>query len=64
MFTLSPCEYIKWLTGIKGMDEEAAKVYIEKLYLKQTGKYIRMFLIPYKNSMIWDYELVDSNNKN
>jgi hypothetical protein len=55
----SPVEYMQWLTGIYGMAENDAKNRVEKLYLRQTGMKITLYLRPYKNEMVWDYEYAE-----
>lgn len=56
MITLTPPQYIEWLIGIKGMLEHDAVKHVEALYLKQTGKRIKMFQRLWKDSLVWDYE--------
>jgi hypothetical protein len=56
MIDFSPVEYMQWLTGIYGMTENDAKERVEKLYLKQTGMKITLYLTTRKNEMVWDYE--------
>lgn len=55
MFNMTPTEYVQWLIGVNGLSEDEAKTRVEKLYLRQTGKAIKLFLRPYKNEMVWDY---------
>lgn len=52
---MSPAEYVQWLITTHGIEENEAKTRVEKLYFKQTGKKIKLFLKPYKNEMVWDY---------
>jgi hypothetical protein len=59
MLTFTPPQYVEWLIAIKGLDENDAVKHVEKVYFKQTGNQIKIFLKPYKDDLIWDYEYAD-----
>jgi len=64
MMTLTPVQYLNWLTGIKGMREQQAVEHIERLYEKQTGEEIKLVLVYKKSGAVWECYHPSSNVEN